>query len=155
MVVICAPSFITASVRHELIRRPSTRTVQAPHWPWSQPFLVPVRPRWMRSASSSVVHGARVSLFATPLTWSVIVILAGAENFSPCLRAADDLAIGFKCNGADGDGPPMGLRLRPLSRQRNDGRRVPSMFTALPAAGVLVYRFLQSCQRNRPTFRCD
>src|SRR5260370_5498336 len=109
MVVICAPSFITAGVRHELIRRPSTRTVQAPHWPWSQPFLVPVSPRWMRSASSSVVHGAKVSLFATPLTWSVIVILAGAENFSPRLRAAAAvLAIGFKCNGADGDGPPMG-----------------------------------------------
>jgi hypothetical protein len=42
------------------------------------------------------------------LTWSVIVILAGAENFSPgLLAAADVLAIGFKCNGTDGNGPPM------------------------------------------------
>ena len=43
MVVISSPSCITASVRQELMRRPSTSTVQAPHWPWSQPFLVPVR----------------------------------------------------------------------------------------------------------------
>ena len=28
-----APSFMTARVRHELIRRPSTSTVHAPHWP--------------------------------------------------------------------------------------------------------------------------
>jgi hypothetical protein len=28
-----------AKVRHELTRRPSTRTVQAPHWPWSHPFF--------------------------------------------------------------------------------------------------------------------
>ena len=52
MVVTSAPSFMTASVRQEMMRRPSTSTVQAPHWPWSQPFLVPVRSRWSRSASS-------------------------------------------------------------------------------------------------------
>ena len=34
-----------ASVRQELMRRPLTSTVHAPHWPWSQPFLVPVRSR--------------------------------------------------------------------------------------------------------------
>ena len=33
IVVISAPSCMTASVRQELIRRPSTSTVQAPHWP--------------------------------------------------------------------------------------------------------------------------
>ena len=43
MVRMSAPSWLTASARQELIRRPSTRTVQAPHWPRSQPFLVPVR----------------------------------------------------------------------------------------------------------------
>jgi hypothetical protein len=69
------------------------------------------------------------------LTWSVIVILAGAENFSPCLRAADDLAIGFKCNGADGNGPPMGIRLRPLPRQRNDGPGVPQYLPRYPPPG--------------------
>jgi hypothetical protein len=29
-------------MRQQLMRTPSERTVQAPHWPWSQPFLVPV-----------------------------------------------------------------------------------------------------------------
>jgi hypothetical protein len=33
IVVIVSSSCITASVRQELIRRPSTITVQAPHWP--------------------------------------------------------------------------------------------------------------------------
>src|SRR5882757_7324605 len=57
-----------ASVRHELIRRPSTSTVQAPHCPWSQPFLVPVRSRRSRSASSKVVHGATMRFCSAPLT---------------------------------------------------------------------------------------
>ena len=43
MVRMSAPSWLTARARHELIRRPSTRTVHAPHWPRSHPFLVPVR----------------------------------------------------------------------------------------------------------------
>src|ERR1700738_755792 len=56
MVVIAAPSCMTASVRQELMRRPSTRTVQAPHAPWSQPFLVPGRPARSRSMSSNEVR---------------------------------------------------------------------------------------------------
>ncbi len=56
MVVISSPSCITARDRQELIRRPSAITVQAPHWPWSQPFLVPVRWRCSRRASSRVVR---------------------------------------------------------------------------------------------------
>ena len=48
MVVISAPLAATARVRQELTRRPSTSTVQAPHWPWSQPFLLPVRSRCSR-----------------------------------------------------------------------------------------------------------
>jgi hypothetical protein len=68
MVVTLAPSCITASVRQELMRWPSTITVQAPHWPWSQPFLVPVRCRCSRSASSSVVRVSRSSVCAWPLT---------------------------------------------------------------------------------------
>jgi PAS domain-containing protein len=33
IVITSAPSFMTASVRHELMRRPSISTVQAPRWP--------------------------------------------------------------------------------------------------------------------------
>ena len=39
IVVTSRPSRVAVSVRHERTRRPSTSTVQAPHWPWSQPFL--------------------------------------------------------------------------------------------------------------------
>jgi hypothetical protein len=51
---------------------PFTSTVQAPHWPWSQPFFEPVRRRCSRSASRSVVRGSRSSALASPLT--VIVV---------------------------------------------------------------------------------
>src|SRR5712672_1335164 len=95
MVVTCAPSFMTASARHELMRRPSTSTVQAPHWPWAQPFLVPVRSRCWRNASSRVVHGATASLRSTLFTNSVTVSLAGVGNFSADLAAVLVGAIGF------------------------------------------------------------
>src|SRR5262249_52482660 len=68
---------MTASVRHELMRRPFTRTVQAPHWPWSHPFLVPVRPRYSRRASSKVVQGATSICTGAPLTVSRTQDFAG------------------------------------------------------------------------------
>merc|ERR1711974_312979 len=58
---------LQAAVRQLLMRRPFTMTVQAPHWPWSQPFLEPVRPRWFRSASRSVVRGSAESSRSSPL----------------------------------------------------------------------------------------
>ena len=39
--------------------RPSTNTVQAPHWPRSQPFFVPVSPAYSRRASSRVTRGSQ------------------------------------------------------------------------------------------------
>src|SRR5260221_4929944 len=57
-----APSWLTASARHELIRRPSPRTVQAPHWPRSHPFLVPVRSRRSRRRSRSETRGSPSSI---------------------------------------------------------------------------------------------
>src|ERR1700733_3023388 len=56
-----APSWLIAKARHELIRRPSTRTVHAPHWPRSHPFLVPVSCRRSRKRSSSVTRGSSSS----------------------------------------------------------------------------------------------
>ncbi|SPD68097.1 protein of unknown function (plasmid) [Cupriavidus taiwanensis] len=76
MVVMWRPSCITASVRQALMRRPSTSTVQAPHWPRSQPFLAPVRWRISRSASSSVQRGSSCSVQGLPLTWSVTARVA-------------------------------------------------------------------------------
>ena len=45
IVTISSSSCMTASVRQELMRRPLTSTVQAPHCPWSHPFFVPVSAR--------------------------------------------------------------------------------------------------------------
>src|SRR6267143_3943414 len=62
-----------ASARHELIRRPSTMTVQAPHWPRSQPFFVPVNSRCSRRRSRSVTRGSsRWMVLVTPFTLSVV-----------------------------------------------------------------------------------
>lgn len=45
-------------VRQELMRRPLSRTVQAPHWPRLQPFLAPVKSRRLRRRSSGVARGS-------------------------------------------------------------------------------------------------
>src|SRR6516162_2254665 len=73
MVRITEPSWLIASARQELIRRPSTRMVQAPHCPRSQPFLVPVKWSCSRRRSSSVTRGScNVILRTTPFTVSEI-----------------------------------------------------------------------------------
>src|SRR5262249_28504658 len=81
-------------VRHELTRLPSTRTVQAPHCPWSQPFFVPVKLRYSRNRSSKVVHGATSIRFSTPLTFSLIELFAGLETGTfPTIFPSDVLFI--------------------------------------------------------------
>ena len=52
---------------HDTTRRPLIRTVQAPHWPWSHPFFVPVRPMCSRSASSTAVRASMVRGLSAPL----------------------------------------------------------------------------------------
>src|SRR6266404_2201043 len=79
MVVTSEPSFMIASVMHELIRLPSTSTVQAPHCPWSHPFLVPVRSRFIRRRSSRVVQGSTCNSLLTPFTVNVILVAEGRE----------------------------------------------------------------------------
>ena len=72
MVVMSEPLAATARVRQELTRRPSTRTVQAPHWPWSQPFLLPVSSRCSRRESRREVRVSRVREWDVPLTLRVM-----------------------------------------------------------------------------------
>ncbi|CAM5459933.1 hypothetical protein SCALM49S_04634 [Streptomyces californicus] len=75
MVVISRPSAAaTARVRQETARRWSTRTVQAPHCPWSQPFLVPVRSRRSRRASSRVVRWWTGRWCFSPLMFRVMAL---------------------------------------------------------------------------------
>src|SRR3954451_12601643 len=59
------------------MRLPSISTVQAPHWPWSQPFLVPVRSRCWRKRSSSVVQGATASCLLWPLIVRITAVASG------------------------------------------------------------------------------
>ena len=49
------------------MRLPSTSTVQVPHAPSLQPFLVPVSPTSSRSQSSRVVRGWTTARTARPL----------------------------------------------------------------------------------------
>src|SRR5581483_1405949 len=72
MVTIWASWCATARARQLVTRRPSSKTVQAPHCPWSQPFFVPVRPSRSRSASSSVVRVSITSGCVAPFTRRVI-----------------------------------------------------------------------------------
>src|ERR1700722_17445435 len=94
IVVISSPSCIRAKLRHEFTRLPFTCAVHAPHWPWSQPFFVPVRATVSRRQSRSVVRGSTRSWRSLPLMRSVIgtapsmfgpaVATASSFEFWPC-----------------------------------------------------------------------
>src|SRR5579875_2644904 len=71
-VVIAAPSYATARARQDSTRSLSSSTVQAPHWPWSQPFFGLVLPSRSRSASSRLVRVSIVSRRLLPSTCNVI-----------------------------------------------------------------------------------
>jgi hypothetical protein len=57
---------------HELTGVPSIHTVHALHAPRSHTTFVPVRSRFTRSASASVVRGSIVAGFSAPLIYSLI-----------------------------------------------------------------------------------
>src|SRR5215210_5260417 len=76
----------TASARQLLIRRPASRTVQAPHWPWSQPFLGELIPSRSRSASRSVVRVSTVRRCSVPSTLMVISCSTLTPSRSPGYR---------------------------------------------------------------------
>src|SRR3712207_2870960 len=109
IVAIALPSIRTANARQAFTRLPSTCTVHAPHWPRPQPFLVPLRCRCSRSASSRVVRGSRVSACAWPLTVSVTGIMTElslgavlAASRLRSLRRDDGIDSGGEVNHAAG-----------------------------------------------------
>src|ERR1051326_3005280 len=67
-VTTLAPSACTASIRQERTAAPSTRTVQAPHTPCSQPIWVPGRRNLARTQSAQVRRGPTSSSTLLPLT---------------------------------------------------------------------------------------
>ena len=80
---ISAPSCVTASARQR-VRAPAVdSTVHAPHWPWSQPFFVPVRPRCSRSRSSSDVRVSSSSDCCSPFTRRVTEASSATQDSYP------------------------------------------------------------------------
>src|SRR5678816_905099 len=83
IVVISFPSCITARLRHESTLLPFTCTVQAPHWPESQPFFVPVRANCSRRRSRRVTRGSMLRLCSFPfILIDSLTVSKKAETFS-------------------------------------------------------------------------
>src|SRR6478736_924193 len=80
-VVITWSWAVTANIRHERIGWPSTRTVQAPHTPCSQPTWVPVSSRSWRRKSERRRRAGTAAVRRTPLTetvtsWGVSLVVS-------------------------------------------------------------------------------
>ena len=90
IVVISCPSPAIASVRQASTRRPSTHTVQAPHVPWSQPFL---------RAGEIEVLAQRVQQADARLEFDGVLSAVDLERHRDA-RWADDGETGLdKCHG--------------------------------------------------------
>ncbi len=68
MVVTCAPATLPIGTAQERTARPSTCTVQAPHWAMPQPNFVPVSPISSRSAHNSGISSSTSSTWGVPFT---------------------------------------------------------------------------------------
>src|SRR6476646_9031603 len=82
MVVMAAPAACARGTRQLFTSCPSTRTEQAPHSPSPQPSFVPVRPRSLRSTSSSRDIGWPSSVTSSPLTRHTTFVPASATHGS-------------------------------------------------------------------------
>src|SRR5215469_18636756 len=91
MVVIFLSATVPTRVMHERCAFPSTNTVQAPHWPSPQPYLLPVRSRCSRNTVSKLVCGSASTLYAFPLIASPIVAIF--ETPERGQDALDDLRL--------------------------------------------------------------
>jgi hypothetical protein len=96
---LCADSFnrgdliessTTANTRQLLIRRPFIKTVQSTHWPWSQPFLLPVKRKTF--AQSVKQHYTRIRRQLTELSKAAGPAWQLRDNSaSPYPHRSDDL----------------------------------------------------------------
>ena len=122
------------------MRWPSTITVQAPHWPWSQPFLTPIRSARSRSRSSSVTQGSISNEWGRPLSCS------DTESVGSRCEAAVDAAV------ATGGSAYGGLMATPEDRAR---RQMPFLRCAAVACGPAPSRALAKRQPAWRRFRVD
>src|ERR1700733_11693420 len=70
MVVIGLPTTVDTCVKQDRTAWPATITVQAPHRPMPQPYLVPCRLRVSRSTQRSGVSGSTSTVLTTLLIFS-------------------------------------------------------------------------------------
>src|SRR6516225_5447736 len=90
MVVTLAPATEPTGVMQDLVARPSTCTVHAPHWPMPQPNLVPVRPSSSRMTQSSGESSGLRAVTVRPL--SLKVVMERALLFRQAGQRADAVA---------------------------------------------------------------
>src|SRR5205823_14165921 len=74
IVVVFFPTARLTGTEQDRTARPPTSTVQAPHWPIPQPYLVPVSPIVSRRTHSSGVSGSTSTPYCMLLTSSVKAI---------------------------------------------------------------------------------
>src|ERR1039457_221995 len=67
-------------VRQALIATPPTCTVQAPHWPIPQPYLVPRRSSRSRKTHSSGISAGASTVLVCPFTESLKAILSPPDT---------------------------------------------------------------------------
>src|SRR4051812_11774817 len=100
MVVI---SFFDASeiiVMHDRVAFPSISTVQAPHWPSPQPYLVPVMSRSSRNTLSRLRSGSASILRRTPLTWSSVTLVMSISGIFRTMEAIISKNLFYRDFGA-------------------------------------------------------
>src|SRR5438552_2723194 len=74
MVVIRLPAAFDTGVMHDRTGSPSSRTVQAPHWPSPHPYLVPVRSRSSRSTLNRLLSEEAFTRCVIPFTSSSVML---------------------------------------------------------------------------------
>ena len=118
MVVMGFAAAALTGIWHERRGTPLNRTVQAPHWPSPQPYLVPIRPSSSRSAVRSGVSGSQWTVCRLPLISSSI-------GFAIILRSA--------CGIPQAGSPSATSYHRGISgtNRRNRRTRLPSVATVL------------------------
>src|ERR1039457_329874 len=85
------PSQSAANIRQEFTVNPSTRTVQAPHSPSPQAYLVPVRSIRSRSISRVLIWAETVTRLSTPFNLNMMLTVADM-NQHPLQDVMDELA---------------------------------------------------------------
>src|ERR1017187_9240216 len=74
MVVIACFAAAPTGVMHDRWGNPSISTVQAPHWPSPQPYLLPTRSSPSRNTQSKLTLSSTSTEYLVPLLWSSVIL---------------------------------------------------------------------------------